>query len=62
MLYCYNLLIVAYGAIANTSAVIFYLKEIDKDNVIIPEQLKDIQFEIELNIKAIEDLMNNWYD
>ena len=50
LLYCFNLLIVAYGCISNTCAVIFYLKEIDPDGPMLPEEVKDIQIDIEMNI------------
>ena len=42
LLYCYNLLIVAYGSISNTCAVLYYLKEIDPESLILPEEIKDI--------------------
>ena len=50
LLYSYNLLIVAYGSIGNISAVLFYLNEIDPESYILPEEIKDIQFDIEMNI------------
>ena len=34
LLYCYNMLLTAYGSIGNTSAVQYYLKEIDPDELI----------------------------
>ena len=42
ILYCYNMLIVAYGSVGNIYAILYYLKEIDKDGSILPEEIKDI--------------------
>ena len=42
LFYCYNLIIVAYGSIGNSCAIIHYLKEIDPEGFILPEEIKDI--------------------
>ena len=60
LLYCFNLLIVAYGSLGNTCAVKYYLKEIDPNGYILPEEIKDIEFDIEMNIEQLESFTNNW--
>ena len=62
LLYCYNMLLTAYGSIGNTSAVQYYLKEIDPDEIIMPEELKEIQIDLEMNIAELETHINDWYD
>ena len=54
LLYCYNLLIAAAGAITNTCAVQYYLKEIDKEIIVLPEEISDIQLNLEMNINELE--------
>ena len=60
LLYCYNLLIVAQGSIGNTCAIQFYIKEIDKDSFVIPEEIKDAQIDIEMNIQELGAFVDNW--
>ena len=62
MLYCYNLLINAHGCIGNTCAVLYYLKEIDKDIMMLPEEIKDIQIDIDMNITELKYFVNGWYE
>lgn len=55
------MLIVAYGAIGNLYAVTHYLSEINKDEIILPEEIKDIQFDLEMNINELELHTDNWF-
>ena len=61
LFYCFNMLQVAYGAVGNLYAVTHYLKEINKDEIILPEEIKDIQFDLEMNINELEMHTDNWY-
>lgn len=60
LVYSYNLLVVAYGSLGNSCAIIYYLKEIDPEGFILPEEIKDIQFDIEMNIQNLEESIDNW--
>lgn len=60
LIYCFNLMIAAAGAINNTCAVQYYLKEIDKEIIVLPEEISDIQLNLEMNIDELEHLTNNW--
>jgi len=60
LLYCFNLMIAAAGAINNTCAVQYYLKEIDKEIIVLPEEISDIQLNLEMNIDELELIVDQW--
>ena len=60
LLYCYNLLIAAKGSINNICAVQYYLKEIEKDITVLPEEIKGIQADLEKHIDELESYCSNW--
>ena len=60
MFISYNLLIVGYGSIANSCAIFYYIKELNEQGHLIPNEIKLIQDNIEKNIKSLEKFVIGW--
>ena len=50
----------AYGAIGNMVVIRYYLKEIDPHGLLLPEEIKDAQFELEMYLEAIAAEVGDW--